>query len=144
MRRLRAVPNLRVMAITFFPKAGTVLVCDFRGNEPPEIVSIRPVVVISPNHLRRPGLCTVVPLSTTAPDPIRPYHCRIDVDPLGGRTTVIWAKCDLVTTVSLRRLDRVRVGPGRYRTGSIPPETLRHIRIAAARSFGVEPGAKQT
>jgi uncharacterized protein YifN (PemK superfamily) len=39
------------MALTFFPKAGTALVCDFRGYEPPEIVSIRPVIVISPNHL---------------------------------------------------------------------------------------------
>lgn len=135
---MRAVPRLRAMALTFFPKAGTVLVCDFRGYEPPEIVSIRPVIVISPNHLRRPGLCTVVPLSTTAPDPIRPYHCRIDMDPLGGRPAAVWAKCDLVATVSLRRLDRVRVGPGRYRTGSIPPDTLRRIRIAAAISFGVD------
>ena len=29
------------MAITFFPKAGTVLVCDFRGYESPEIISTR-------------------------------------------------------------------------------------------------------
>jgi len=63
--------------IQFFPKAGMVLMCDFDGYQVPEIVKTRPVVVVSPNHLIRPGLVSVVPLSLTPPDPVQPYHYQL-------------------------------------------------------------------
>ena len=54
--------------ITFHPKPGHVLICDFNtGFRPPEMVKKRPVVVISES---RQQLVTVVPLSTTEPNPI--------------------------------------------------------------------------
>jgi uncharacterized protein YifN (PemK superfamily) len=128
------------MAITFFPKAGMVLICDFGGYRVPEIVKARPVAVISPNHMRRPGLVTVVPLSTTAPRPVCDYHHRLTGNPIpGDSATEVWAKCDLVATVSIERLDRIRLGRGRYEVGHVGMEQVRAMRRCAARSFGIEP-----
>lgn len=84
------------MALTFHPKPGVVLVCDFAGYVAPEMIKRRPVVVVSPAHLRRPNLLAVVPLSTTPPDPIAPYHYRLSGNPVpGSDATEVWAKCDM-------------------------------------------------
>ena len=56
-----------------YPKAREVLGCDFRGLEKPEMCKRRPVVVLSYSSAR-PGLAVVVPLSTTPPNPPRPWH----------------------------------------------------------------------
>ena len=114
-----------------------VLMCDFNGNQKPEIVKRRPVVVITPNRIYRPGLVTVVPLSTTAPDPITDYHYRLAGNPIPGETKEVWAKCDLVTTVRFERLDRISVGR-KYSTGQINGDQVRAIRVSAAKSFGIE------
>ncbi len=97
------------MAITFHPRRGTILYCDFAGLQEPEIVKCRPVVVLSGKHRE---LCTVVPLSGTEPNPIEPHHHQMEQASLpqclaGQR---IWAKCDIVMTVAFRRLDRDRSG----------------------------------
>jgi mRNA interferase MazF len=123
------------MAINFHPKAGMVLMCDFKGCIEPEINKLRPVVVISPSNMTRPGLCTVVPLSTTAPDPVENYHYKLISNPLGGPEC--WAKCDLVTTVAIVRLDRVKLGRGKYITANISMDQVREIRSKAALSFGL-------
>ncbi len=98
------------MTINFHPKPGTVLICDFNtGFKPPEMVKKRPVVVVS---RKQRNLATVVPLSTTEPRPLEKCHHELSSaslpGPLRGKRT--WAKCDTVTTVSLKRLDRVRTG----------------------------------
>jgi uncharacterized protein YifN (PemK superfamily) len=127
------------MAIAFFPKPGTVLICDFQGYIVPEIIKRRPVVVISPTHLKRPKLFTVVPLSTTAPDPVLKYHYKLIGNPVpGGEPVEVWAKCDLVATVSVERLDRVKLGRGRYEVGHISMEQVRAIRRAALVAIGVD------
>lgn len=126
------------MALLLHPKAGMVLSCDFRGYIAPEIVKRRPVVIISPNHLKRPGLYTVVPLSTTAPDPICNYHYKLKGNPIPGENKEVWAKCDLVATVAFERLDRVKLGRGTYQVGYVSMEQVREIRLCAARSFDVE------
>jgi mRNA interferase MazF len=123
------------MAITFHPKAGMILMCDFKGLVAPEIIKTRPVVIISPNNIVRSGLCTVVPLSTTAPDPVQAYHYQIPHDPLrNGAET--WAKCDLVMSVSCARLDRIKLGRGQYITGAVNMDHVRELRRRAALSFG--------
>ncbi|MGH9958192.1 MAG: type II toxin-antitoxin system PemK/MazF family toxin [Pyrinomonadaceae bacterium] len=66
------------MPIIFHPKAGAVLMCDFNGFRKPEMIKTRPVVIVSPNHLNRHGLYSVVPLSTTAPNRIEPYHYKLE------------------------------------------------------------------
>jgi uncharacterized protein YifN (PemK superfamily) len=133
------------MGITFHPKPGQVLFCDFTGYVFPEIVKTRPVVVISPAHLVRPGLVTVVPLSTTEPDPVQAYHYKLQGNPVPGSTaTETWAKCDLFATVSLQRLDRVKVARGDYRTGAVSMEQVKAIRRACLVALGVDPGNPAT
>ena len=128
------------MPITFHPKPGQVLYCDFRGYMVPEIVKTRPVVIVSPGHLARPGLVTVVPLSTTPPDPVRPYHYRLQGNPIPGSTeTEVWAKCDLFASVSLERLDRVKLGRGEYRTGAVSMDQVKAIRRACLYALGIDP-----
>ena len=63
------------MPITFHPKIGQMLYCDFtQGFKEPEMVKAkRPVIVISGDMKGRAGLVTVVALSTKVPDPIRGY-----------------------------------------------------------------------
>ena len=129
------------MAIDFHPKAGMVLMCDFAGFRVPEIVKVRPVVIISPNHIVRPGLVTVVPLSTSEPDPIKPYHYHLRGAPVpGSAATNVWAKCDMVCSVCVGRLDRIRLSRGHYETGHISMEQVRAIRNAVVLSLGmIEP-----
>ena len=90
-----------------------VLICDFNtGFKPPEMIKRRPVVVISPRPRRTNQLCTIVPLSTTAPNPVEPFHHRMGPRSLPGKLArkETWAKCDMLATVSLERLDRVMIG----------------------------------
>ena len=66
------------MPITFYPRPGSVLICDFNsGFKEPEMVKKRPVVVVSPWARRFTELFTVVPLSGTAPQVVRDYHVKL-------------------------------------------------------------------
>lgn len=98
--------------LTFHPPPGTIVICDFStGFRPPEMVKVRPVVVISPR--RRTGqLATVVPLSSTPPLPVEPWHYRLPPGAYPPARGAIWVKGDMVATVALDRLDRVRVKTG--------------------------------
>jgi uncharacterized protein YifN (PemK superfamily) len=55
--------------------------CDFKGYVVPEMVKIRPVVVVARNRKNR-KLVTVVPLSTTAPDALEDHHHELGANPL--------------------------------------------------------------
>lgn len=124
------------MPLTFHPHPGTVLMCNFNtGFRPPEMVKVRPVVVVSPRRRRGQPLCTVIPLSTTPPRPVEPYHCRMNSDSLPGKLAEFetWAKCDMLYTVSLERLDRVRIsksrgGKRRYVAQSVTEDDWQAIR----------------
>ena len=86
--------------------------CDYSGLIAPEMDKVRCAVVVSPKFLNRPNLCTVVPLSTTAPHDPQPYHIPLDRDPHphGAPGAVVWAKCDMLMTVSFSRLTAYWVG----------------------------------
>lgn len=86
-----------------------VLICDFStGFKPPEMVKVRPVVIISPR--RRVGdVCTVVPLSSKEPEQLMPWHHRLSPGAYPSARGPMWAKCDMMATVSCDRLDRVMV-----------------------------------
>lgn len=120
------------MALKFYRKTGMVLACCFDEYILPEIVKTRSVVVISPTGLIRPKLVTVVPLSTTVPDPVEPYHYKLKGNPIPAESSEIniWAKCDLVATVSYQRLDRVRVRRGKYEVGHVGGEQIKEIRLS--------------
>ncbi|HIB6731468.1 TPA: type II toxin-antitoxin system PemK/MazF family toxin [Escherichia coli] len=51
------------MVLKYQPSVRSVLMCDFRGMVVPEIVKVRPVVVVSRNRHNN-QLVTVVPIST--------------------------------------------------------------------------------
>ena len=103
----------KAMTIIFHPDPGTVLICDFSGFKAPEMVKRRPVIVISPRFRERDNLCTVVPLSTTAPAKLCEYHCRIRMEPplpAPYTDTVMWVKADMLCSVSFDRLSLPFVG----------------------------------
>ena len=104
------------MPLKFYPKTGTVLVCDYQpGFKQPEMTKRRPVVVVSPRFRGRGSLCTVVPLSTTPPVPVMPYHCEIEVElvhPYAANSS--WVKADMLATVGFHRLHPMRTGKDQY------------------------------
>jgi uncharacterized protein YifN (PemK superfamily) len=89
------------------PKTGTVVICDFHGFVIPEMVKRRPVIIVSPRFRKKSGLCTIVPLSVTPPDPIMPYHYELNLGeplPKPFDSLIAWVKGDMLTTVSFNRL----------------------------------------
>ena len=95
------------MAIKFHPEQGTIVICDFKGFVPPEMVKRRPAVIISPRLRNRGKLCAIVPLSTTPPKQIASYHYKLHVDPVlpePYNANFHWVKADMVYTVSFDRL----------------------------------------
>jgi mRNA interferase MazF len=104
------------MPLLYHPKVGEILLCDYdSGFIEPEMVKRRPVVVISPRLRKRAGLVSVIPLSTTEPDELMDFHIVIELakplpKPFQSKTT--WAKCDMISTVSLKRLDRFKEARG--------------------------------
>ena len=125
------------MTLLYQPRAGAVVRCDFRGMIEPEMVKMRDVVVLVPHRQNR-QLVTVVPLSTTAPSPVQPYHHALSADPRpdGDTMRTVWAKCDMVYTVSLERLEmhytRTRRGGRQSQRVQLPPDDFAAIRRCVA------------
>jgi len=79
----------------------------------PEMVKPRPVVVIAPKLKHRSGLVTVVPLSTTQPQHLMPYHHEITLErplPYPWNDNPCWAICDHPMTVCFERLSLPKLG----------------------------------
>ena len=106
--------------------------CDFVGYVVPEMVKVRPVVVLARNRKNR-QLVTVVPLSTTAPTVLEDHHHELTANPLPGKAGVrCWAKCDMVATVSRSRLDRVKGPKRQYVVPALSAADFEAIRRAVA------------
>lgn len=135
------------MSLLYHPNPGEVVLCDYgTGFVPPEMVKRRPVVIVSPRLRQRQGLVAVVPLSTTAPGTVEAYHCHLELAvplPSPFDAPGMWAKCDMIATVALTRLDRFRDGRDegggarRYRTGKVSPVDLRRIYSAILCGLGL-------
>lgn len=134
------------MALAEHPAPGIILMCDYQtGFVKPEMVKRRQVVVISPKIAARVGLCTVVPLSTTAPDPVMQYNCQIDLPdqlPSWMDKKNVWVKADMVAAVSFARLDFIRLskdkqGKREYCYTTISDENLKKIRRAVLCGMGL-------
>jgi uncharacterized protein YifN (PemK superfamily) len=114
--------------LIFHPNPGTIVLCDFTGFRAPEMVKVRPVVVLSPRFRRHQDVVTVVPLSTRRPEPVEPFHHRLRPDsypPAADRDA--WVKADMVTIVALARLDRVRLGAGEHTTFTLAETEMQAI-----------------
>jgi uncharacterized protein YifN (PemK superfamily) len=97
------------MPLPYLPKQGEVLICDFDDSAiGAEMIKRRPVVVVSRHDAHRSKLCSVVPLSTTAPNPSLKWHHHMPHLRVTGWSADagVWAKCDVITTVSLERLNK--------------------------------------
>ena len=130
------------MGLTFQPKPGMVLICDFRGFEPPQMVKRRPVVVRAANR-DNAQLVTVIPLSRTRPWRPQVWHYRLvrPLNPLDIEAPVR-AKCDLVSTVSTSRLALVHIEGARY--GPLRMQTSDFIAVHRAAVAALGSPKRQT
>lgn len=125
------------MSLLFQPRIGTVVQCNFMGMIEPEMVKKRDVVIVA-RHRQNNKLVTVVPLSTTAPLQAIGHHHKLDKNPRpnGDQSTVVWAKCDMIYTLSLERLDsyyiHTRKGGRQSVNQQVSPDDLTAIRKAIA------------
>lgn len=123
--------------LTYQPKPNTIIMCNFEGFISPEMVKNRPVIVLTKSK-DNPKLVTIVPISTTEPHEITDLHVEI-VGPIDGKKA--WVKCDMVTTVCLERLDRLKVmgAGGRYTWGtkSLDVDTFQQVKKSVANYLGL-------
>ena len=117
------------MGIQFYPGPWRVMRCDFNtGFQPPEMVKYRPVISVSKKRNDRVTLCTVVPISSTAPSLVRDHHYLLPQSELPHHLRheypEAWVKVDMIATVAFRRLNmlwhgRDHYGNRVYQTGRI-------------------------
>jgi uncharacterized protein YifN (PemK superfamily) len=97
-------------AITFAPRRGAILLCDFdMARVHPEMDKERQAVVVSiaplnHKHATSAGHCTVVPISATEPKTIGPEDIPIPYGKYWSFKRDSWARCKMVHTVSHTRL----------------------------------------
>lgn len=135
------------MPLSYYPRPGEILVCDYGQHAiPPEMTKTRPVVVVGPRHRRRADLVGIVPLSTTVPRTIEDYHCQITLTlplPPPFDSPTMWAKCDMYQSVALQRLDRFKQPRNRYggarkwTTGQVTAQQLEALKTAVLRGLGL-------
>jgi mRNA interferase MazF len=134
------------MPINDHPAPGTILVCNFNGTfKEPEMVKPRCVIVLSPRIRARAKLCTVVCLSSTAPDHVQQYHCQIDIRPElppSWESNGIWVKGDMVYSIGFHRLDLIRTGKDRagkriYRMDTISEAQMKQVKSCVLRGLGM-------
>jgi mRNA interferase MazF len=96
------------MTVINHPPRGAIVRVDLNeGFRSPEMVKRRPCIILSPPIPDRPQLCTIVPLSTSRPNTIRPHHLEISLDPplpAPYANPKMWVKADIVLTVAFHRL----------------------------------------
>jgi mRNA interferase MazF len=132
------------MGINYAPYAGQILLCDFRGSIRPEMEKTRPVVILTPRTIsKRTHTTTIVPLSTTDPRLIEPYHIRLQLPGTLPEhwSAECWAKCDMVATVSFSRLGFMKLGKtiaGKrlYYKELLDDQTLSRLRKAVQYAIG--------
>ena len=126
------------MAIKYAPAKGSIIICDFDEYAlRPEMRKRRPVVVLSSVS---PGLCLVVPLSTSEPDPQEAWHYLLNTpDPLPPpfNSKAHWVKGDMVFPASFDRLTlpyagKTKTGKRIYDVKVIKPDDLEAIRHCVA------------
>lgn len=122
------------------------------GFVAPEMVKRRLAIVLSPAIQSRVGVCTVVPLSTTRPNPVMPFHYEFTIPfemPKDWGNIARWVKGDMVTTVGWHRIDllrlpKSRVGRRRYQTEAIEADDFLRVRRCVLHGMGFSALTKHT
>ena len=127
------------MPLQYFPRAGQVLMCDFKGFEPPEMVKPRPVIIISPKLPSRSQIATVVPISTTAPNKETLYAIRLSKNyhPKEEDDYPCWAKCDMVMNLCVDRLDGFKIGRRKWANPRCTGEDLQAVKLGVIHGLGM-------
>lgn len=134
------------MALQYHPKQGALVLVKFdRTFKSPEMVKVRPCVVISKGMKSRPGLLTVVPLSTTPPVPPLPWHSEIEIGlelPPPWTSKTCWVKGDMVYAIGFHRADLFRLGKdsmGRrvYQTEALSAEKFTQVQRCVLEGIGL-------
>ena len=130
------------MGIQYHPSIGEALWCDFSGKEP-EMVKRRLAVVIVPKACQRECLTTVVPISSTPPEIVKPWHVKLGRDPYPkGNKPELWVKCDMISVVCFERLfgyHRRWEGRRKYMKMQVSAQELIAIREGVLAALGFEP-----
>lgn len=131
--------------LIYQPRLRAVVTCDYTGFVAPEMVKIRSVVVLSKSKTND-RLITVVPLSTTPPDKVLACHHKLARNPHPDENPAleVWAKCDMVYTVSLARVNYYKTKPRRggratyHSTLMISPGDFLAIQRGARYALGLD------
>jgi len=135
----------QAMTVTKHPAAGTIVRVDLNeGFRPPEMCKRRPAVVLSPPIPGRNFLCTIVPLSTTAPFPVLAHHMQITLNPALPRPysePTMWVKGDIVLTIGFHRLRFLfsgrKDGQRIYDIRVLDQETMNKVRSCVRAGLGL-------
>lgn len=127
------------MPISFFPRAGQILVCNYSDFKKPEINKIRPVIVVSPRLPHRSQIVTVVPISTTAPEHDLPFVVRLSKNyhPQEKDELPCWAKCDMIMNIARDRLDGFKIGRRKWETPEASAEDLTAVQHGMIHGLGM-------
>lgn len=133
------------MTVVTHPAPGTIVRVDLsEGFRVPEIGKRRPAVILSPPIPGRTRLCTIVPLSTTDPNPARGHHLKIQFNPplpSPYDSTEMWLKGDIVLTVAFHRLRLIfsgwNSGQREYDVRVLEPDVLEKVRHCVRKGLGL-------
>ena len=127
------------MPLKYYPRAGQLLVCDFSGFEPPEMVKKRPVVIVSPKLPYRSDIVTVVPISLTPPRHQLPFVVKLSKNyhPQEDENLDCWAKCDMLLNISISRLDGFKVARRKWVNPQISGDDLMAIKHGVIYGLGM-------
>jgi mRNA interferase MazF len=134
------------MTVQFHPAPGTIVRVDLNeGFRKPEMGKRRPAIVLSPELPGRPRLCSIVPLSTTAPKVVRSFHYLLTLAPplpSPYSSPEMWVKGDMVLTVAFHRLRHLHNGKdeeGRriYDIRCLEDDVFLEIQRCVARGLGM-------
>jgi mRNA interferase MazF len=105
------------------------------------MVKRRIVVVLTPKACQRPRLTTVIPISCTRPETVRPWHVKLARDPYPkGTKDELWAKCDMLNVVSFERLSGYHYrwnGQRKYLKMQVSMDELVSIRQGVLAALGL-------
>ncbi len=128
------------MGIDYHPSVGEALWCDYSGSVP-EMVKRRIAVVISPKASQRPSLVTVVPVSSTRPLIVKPWHVKLGRDPYPkGDKDELWVKCDMINVVCFQRLSGYHTrwnGQRKYMKMQVSIDELEAIREGVRKALNL-------
>jgi mRNA interferase MazF len=128
------------MPLPFFPRAGQILMCDFKGFVEPEMVKTRPVVVVSPRLPYRSEIVAIVPISTTAPKHDLPFCYRLSKNyhPEEADDLPCWAKADMLLNKGAYRLSGFKVGRRKWEFPALSSNDLAAVRHAILCGLGLD------